>query len=227
MNATRHDKGRVTQSPIRAITSRHWAAMRTTAAVLLVASAAGWSTGSSAQTIAATELPLTKHEQAFWACDHAATTGLIDSGTAITCSSLTETLKHRTFGGDFKAMLAWWLQHKDAEHLALAAKTGGLSPARLTPDVKVTGAGAARGLTRGRSSPGGGLCHCALSRQALAAPRKRSDRCKATLRCKWIATPRASDVNAYTTAGASATASAVRPRPSSMAVSPIIMPATR
>lgn len=116
----------------RAITSRHSTAMRTAAAVLLVASAAGWSAASSAQTNAATELPLTELEKSFWVCDHAATTGRIDSATATTCGGLFEALKQRKFGGDVKAMLTWWRQHKEAEHLALA-RAGNPSLARLAP----------------------------------------------------------------------------------------------
>ena len=120
MKSTRHDEWKVIESLCRAIRSRHSTAMKTAAAVLLVASAAGWSAASSAQTIAATELSLTELEKSFWVCDHAATIGPIDSGTAITCGSLTEVLKQRKFGGDFNVMLTWWRQHKEAEHLALA-----------------------------------------------------------------------------------------------------------
>ena len=59
-------------------------------------------------------------ERSFWACDYTATHRGVDSGTAATCSSLSKALKQRKFRGDFNAMLAWWRQHKEAEHLALA-----------------------------------------------------------------------------------------------------------
>ena len=134
MKTPRDDETTVIESLCRAITNRRSTAMKTAAAVLLAASAAGWSATSSAQTIAVTELPLTALEMSFWVCDRAATIGRIDNGTAITCGSLTEALKHRKFDGDFKAMLAWWQQHKEAEHLALA-KAGGAHLARLTPDA--------------------------------------------------------------------------------------------
>ncbi len=60
-------------------------------------------------------------ERAFWRCDHAATHGTLDGGTAMECSVATEAFKARRFGGDFAAMLAWWRTNKDAQHLALSA----------------------------------------------------------------------------------------------------------
>lgn len=63
-------------------------------------------------------------ERAFWRCDHAATQGLLDSAAAMDCSVVFETLKAQRFGGDFGAMLAWWRERKDGEHLALAAGQG-------------------------------------------------------------------------------------------------------
>ena len=133
MQTTRHEAQKVTERLYRAITSRCSPAMKAAAAVLLVAGAAGWSAPSSAQAIVGADLGLTELEKAFWVCDHAATNGRIDSGTAITCGSLTEALKQRKFDGDFKAMLAWWRQHKEAEHLALAK--AGPSLARLAPST--------------------------------------------------------------------------------------------
>jgi hypothetical protein len=59
-------------------------------------------------------------ERKFWLCEHATTQYLLDPGTAMECSVATETLKAQRFGGDFKAMLAWWQANKDAE-LAQAA----------------------------------------------------------------------------------------------------------
>ena len=54
---------------------------------------------------------------------------------ATTCSGLSEALKLRKFGGDFNAMLVWWRQHKESEHLALAKANGtSASPlAQITP----------------------------------------------------------------------------------------------
>jgi len=89
------------------------------AALLAAASLVAAATPARAQAGIGAELRMAELERAFWACDHAATVGLIDSGTAITCASLTDTLKVRKFNGDFNAMLAWWREHKQAEHLAL------------------------------------------------------------------------------------------------------------
>ena len=62
-------------------------------------------------------------ERAFWRCDHAATQGVLDSATAADCSTATEALKARRFGGNFSAMLAWWRERKDDEYRSLAAAT--------------------------------------------------------------------------------------------------------
>ena len=91
------------------------------AALLVAASLVAAATPARAQAGIGAELRMAELEKAFWACDHAATVGRIDSGTAITCGGLAETLKQRKFNSDFNAMLAWWRQHKEAEHLALEA----------------------------------------------------------------------------------------------------------
>lgn len=92
------------------------------AALLVAASLVAAAAPAAAQAGIGTELRMAELEKAFWACDYAATVGRIDSGTAITCGGLTEALKMRKFDGDFNAMLAWWRQHKEAEHLALEAR---------------------------------------------------------------------------------------------------------
>ena len=89
------------------------------AALLVAASLVAAAAPAAAQAGIGTELRMAELEKAFWACDHAATVGRIDSGTASTCSVLYETLKQRKFNSDFNAMLAWWRQHKQAAHLAL------------------------------------------------------------------------------------------------------------
>jgi len=99
-------------------------ALKAAIAMLIAAGAASWSAPSSAQATSGTELRLTELEKAFWICDHTATSGPIDTSSAINCSSFTEALKQRKFEGDFNAMLTWWRQNKEAEHLALD-QTGG------------------------------------------------------------------------------------------------------
>lgn len=65
------------------------------------------------------EPPAVDLERAFWVCDHAASTRGVDGATGIACGIVTENLKATKFKGDFDAMLAWWRQHKVAEHQAL------------------------------------------------------------------------------------------------------------
>ncbi|SFB77870.1 hypothetical protein SAMN05216344_10351 [Polaromonas sp. OV174] len=132
MKTTRHEEREVTERLYRATTGRRSPAMKAAAVVLIVAGAAGWSAPSSAQAPIGAELRLAELEKAFWICDYATTIDLIDRGTAMACSSLFEALKQNKFDGDFNTMLAWWRQHKEAEHLALA-KAGGTSLPRLAP----------------------------------------------------------------------------------------------
>ena len=91
------------------------------AALLVAASLVAAAAPAAAQVGIGAEQRMAELEKAYWACDHAATVGRIDSGTAITCGGLTETLKKRKFNSDFNAMLAWWRQHKETEHVALEA----------------------------------------------------------------------------------------------------------
>lgn len=93
------------------------------AAMVIAASLAALGTQAWAQEQAAARsgLTATELERAFWICDHAATTRGVDGSTAITCSVITEDLQARKFNGDFSAMLAWWRQHKAAEHQAREA----------------------------------------------------------------------------------------------------------
>ena len=130
MKSTRHEKPEVTHGLNLPIKGRRAPWMKTAAAVLTVVGAATWSVPSSAQASLGAALALEEIERVFWVCDHAATIDRIDPSTAITCSSLTEALKQRKFGGDFNAMLAWWRQHKETRHGALADGSG-TSPPRL------------------------------------------------------------------------------------------------
>ncbi|HEX6019518.1 MAG TPA: hypothetical protein VFZ28_15610 [Burkholderiaceae bacterium] len=58
--------------------------------------------------------------------------GLLDVGTAMDCGVAIEAFKMQRFGGDFAAMLAWWLANKNEQHLALAAG----SAQRTTPAAR-------------------------------------------------------------------------------------------
>jgi hypothetical protein len=59
-------------------------------------------------------------EDAFWVCDHAATTyGVLDMGTAAACAAATYDFRLRKFNGDFDAMLSWWQRNKAHQHQLL------------------------------------------------------------------------------------------------------------
>jgi hypothetical protein len=73
------------------------------------------------QQVALASSPLAALENAFWACDYAGTNGSVDADTGIACIELTRELKMKKFSGDFEALVAWWQQHKPAQHRALAA----------------------------------------------------------------------------------------------------------
>lgn len=57
-------------------------------------------------------------ERDYWRCDYATTTGMLDPGEAVECSMITERFMKAKFGGDFKQLHAWWLQHKAVRHQA-------------------------------------------------------------------------------------------------------------
>jgi hypothetical protein len=162
MKTIRHDEPNNAAWFNRAIAPRRLAALKVAMAVLIVAGAAGWPTPSHAQAIVGTEAHATGLEKAFWACDHAATVGPIDTDSAIACGSVTETLKQRRFDGDFGAMLAWWRQHKEAEHLALATNGG-------TPRTEVGAAHPMRQMRAVVAAPADGPTAGDLSRFALNA----------------------------------------------------------
>jgi hypothetical protein len=67
--------------------------------------------------IGAADRTLAALEDAFWACDHAATIhGVLDIGTAATCAAATNDFRLRKFNGDFNAMLSWWQRNKARQH---------------------------------------------------------------------------------------------------------------
>ena len=63
-------------------------------------------------------------EQAFWACDHLATTRGPDATPVDFCAAVYDELKKRKFGGDFTALLGWWKVHKFIEHDRLTKGVG-------------------------------------------------------------------------------------------------------
>ena len=71
----------------------------------------------------AAELSSVDLEEAFWVCDHTATTLGMDATPVSFCTAVYDELKARKFGGDFERLLGWWRQNKPAEHARRAAET--------------------------------------------------------------------------------------------------------
>ena len=96
------------------------------AAVLLVATA-----GAGAQT--ATQLPtaaralvaagfdLSRIEEAFWVCDYLGTTRGTEAVDVGRCMAVSDALRELRFGDDLDRLVAWWREHKPAQHARLAA----------------------------------------------------------------------------------------------------------
>jgi hypothetical protein len=98
---------------------RPFATVKGAAACLIAGILAAGAAPAAAQASSGNSISIATLEKQFWACDHAATNGLVDLGTAIACVVAMDQLKQRKFNGDFAAVLAWWQSNKAAEHLAL------------------------------------------------------------------------------------------------------------
>jgi hypothetical protein len=57
-------------------------------------------------------------ENAFWACDVAATRDALPLSAGAQCAIVSDALKERRFEGDFERLLAWWRDNKAREHAA-------------------------------------------------------------------------------------------------------------
>ena len=58
-------------------------------------------------------------ERAFWACDYVATTRGVGATPIAACRHATESLKREKFGGSYPALLEWWRDNKESEHLKM------------------------------------------------------------------------------------------------------------
>lgn len=52
-------------------------------------------------------------------CDRRANREFLELADAVFCSHISETLKHKVFGGDFDKLLEWWRAHKLSEPSAV------------------------------------------------------------------------------------------------------------
>jgi hypothetical protein len=106
-----------------AVTRAHVFVLALGAALLFSATEPGAQEHASDRHPAATGVAhptLAALEDAFWVCDHAATTyGVLDMGTAATCAAATSDFRLRKFNGDFNAMLTWWQRNKVHRHQLL------------------------------------------------------------------------------------------------------------
>ena len=72
-----------------------------------------------AATIARMEqLPDACLKRMLFVCGDAANQRVMDTGSAFTCSMSYEALLHKSFGGDFSQMLAWWRGERAARTAA-------------------------------------------------------------------------------------------------------------
>lgn len=53
-------------------------------------------------------VPVGKLKEIYLECDHLASTTIVDSGMAATCSMVHEELLKRGFGNNFEQLLQWW-----------------------------------------------------------------------------------------------------------------------
>jgi hypothetical protein len=98
--------------------------LRLTTCALTVCTTSAYSDGSSnqpppsKQSVISHPVVLRDYdlEQAFWACDHVASTRGPDATPVDFCAAVYDELKHRKFGGDFTALLGWWRVNKLIEH---------------------------------------------------------------------------------------------------------------
>jgi hypothetical protein len=90
----------------------------------LLIGAAALATLASAQTArpAFADLDDATIENAFWHCDVRATQVALEPAEGVLCERLADALKQRRFDGDFTRLLAWWREHKGAEHARRGAQ---------------------------------------------------------------------------------------------------------
>ncbi len=65
------------------------------------------------------DMSLAQLEEAFWACDHAATVGGVSATPVSLCAVVTAELKKQKFDGDYDGLLDWWRLNKVAQYQKL------------------------------------------------------------------------------------------------------------
>ncbi len=87
------------------------------AAIVLSGSALADATTPASPSVASGRIG--RLERVFWKCDYIVTTRGTPGADA--CFAVANELMHAKFGGDFRAMLAWWRENKPAVHRELRA----------------------------------------------------------------------------------------------------------
>jgi hypothetical protein len=76
---------------------------------------------SAAGFLVAAGFDLNRIEDAFWVCDYLGTTRGTEAVDARRCIAVSDALRELRFGNDLDRLVAWWREHKPAQHARLAA----------------------------------------------------------------------------------------------------------
>ena len=76
--------------------------------------------GSASSTLVAAGFDLNRIEEAFWVCDYLGTTRGTEAVDVGHCIAVSDALRELRFGNDLDRLVAWWREHKPAQHARLA-----------------------------------------------------------------------------------------------------------
>ena len=76
--------------------------------------------GSASSTLVAAGFDLSRIEEAFWVCDYLGTTRGTEAVDVGHCIAVSDALRELRFGNDLDRLVAWWREHKPAQHARLA-----------------------------------------------------------------------------------------------------------
>jgi hypothetical protein len=76
---------------------------------------------SAVRVLVAAGFDLNRIEEAFWVCDYLGTTRGTEAVDVGRCIAVSDALRELRFGNDLDRLVAWWREHKQAEHARLEA----------------------------------------------------------------------------------------------------------
>ena len=76
---------------------------------------------SATGSLVAAGFDLNRIEDAFWVCDYLGTTRGTEAVDVRRCITVSDALRELRFGNDLDRLVAWWREHKPAQHARLAA----------------------------------------------------------------------------------------------------------